>query len=432
MLALTRISNRSVRRRGAIVVLVAVCMAVVLAFVAIAIDGGSLLERRRTTQGAADAAAMAAAESLFRNYPQFKGLDVNGSAAAAAKTIAAANGYSNDGKTSTVTVRTSPQTYSGGPNKGQVLPAGYVEVTVQYNQPRYFSGILGKGTLAVAARSVGRGKWEPAFVGIHVLDMHDAASLTATGESIVTVTGGAAVIVNSDNSSAATSTGGTLTADNFSITGGTSVSGGKGGFNGVLHYGAEPQPDPLRNVPQPTMTDFAEQSKGKTQISNGIRTLSPGVYHGGISLSGKANVTLLPGIYYMDGGGFSVGGQANLVAIGVMIYNDPKSTSDAISISGADSATVTMTPPTSGLYQGMTLFQNRTSTADLSVTGNGGFSMTGTFYAGNALMKVGGGGNSKIGSQYVSRYLSIVGNGGMTIDYNPAQIIPTRVLGLVE
>lgn len=425
--------GRRFNRRGAIVVLVAVSLAAVLAFVAIAIDGGSLLERRRKSQATADASAMAAAEWLFRNYPKYRGLDdSSGSAAAAAKTIASANGYTNDGTTSIVTVRTSPATYLGGPNQGKVLPKGYVEVTVQYNQSRIFSGIIKSGKIPVSARAVARGNWEPAFVGIHVLDMHDAASLTATGESIVTVSGGAAVIVNSDNSAAATSTGGTLTADNFAITGGSSVSGGKGGFYGGLNYGTEPQPDPLRNIPQPVMTDFVEQSKGKTQISNGNRTLSPGVYHGGISLSGKANVTLLPGVYYMDGGGFSVGGQANLVANGVMIYNDPKSNSDVISLSGTDSATVTMTPPTSGIYQGMTLFQNRASTADMSVTGNGAFSMTGTFYGANALMKVGGSGNSKIGSQYVSRYLSIVGNGGMTIDYNPATVIPARILGLVE
>ena len=420
-------------RRGAIVVLVAVCLTVVLAFVAIAIDGGSLLERRRLSQATADAAALAAAETLFRNYPKYKGLDdPDGGAVAAAKAIAAANGFNNDGIKSTVTVRTSPETYLGGPNKGKALPKGYVEVTVQYNQGRYFSNVIGAGTMPVVARAVARGKWEPSFVGIHVLEMHDSASLTATGESTVTVSGGAAVIVNSDASDAATSTGGTLTADNFAITGGSSVSGGKGGFYGGLHYGTEPQPDPLRNIPQPNMSDYVEQSKGKKQISSGTRTLSPGVYHGGISLSGQANVTLLPGVYYMDGGGFSVGGQANLVANGVMIYNDPKSNSDAISISGTDSATVTMTPPTSGPYQGMTLFQNRASTADMAVTGNGAFSIAGTFYGANALMKVGGSGDSQIGSQYVSRYLSIVGNGGMTIDYDPNQVMPRRVLNLVE
>jgi len=49
------------RRRGIVLVLVAVCLAVILAFVAIAIDGGNLLEQRRQVQATADAAALAAA-----------------------------------------------------------------------------------------------------------------------------------------------------------------------------------------------------------------------------------------------------------------------------------------------------------------------------------------------------------------------------------
>src|SRR5688500_13776884 len=109
-------------RRGAVVVLVAVCLAVILAFVAIALDGGGLLERRRQAQATADAAALAAAEDLFRNYPKNKGLDPSGTAAARAYAIAAANGFSGDGTQSTVTVRLSPQTYLGGPNEGKALP----------------------------------------------------------------------------------------------------------------------------------------------------------------------------------------------------------------------------------------------------------------------------------------------------------------------
>jgi uncharacterized membrane protein len=49
-------------RRGAIVVMVAVSIAVVFAFVAIAVDGGWLLELRRKSQATADAAA-----ALVRN-----------------------------------------------------------------------------------------------------------------------------------------------------------------------------------------------------------------------------------------------------------------------------------------------------------------------------------------------------------------------------
>src|SRR6478736_4099781 len=103
-------------RRGAIVVLIAFCLTVILAFVAIAIDGGGLLDDRRQVQATADAAALAAAENLFLNYPKNKGLDTGNNAANAAYAIAAANGFLNDGKQSNITVRTSPQPYLGGPN----------------------------------------------------------------------------------------------------------------------------------------------------------------------------------------------------------------------------------------------------------------------------------------------------------------------------
>src|SRR5687768_6908479 len=276
------------RRRGIVLVLVAVCLAVILSFVAIAIDGGNLLEQRRRAQAAADAAALAAAEDMFRKYPKNKGIDVGGTAAVWARSIAAANGFSGDGIKSVVTVRTSPETYLGGPNEGEQLPAGYVEVSVQHNQTRYFSALIGTGAIPVHARAVARGKWEPAYVGIHVLDLHRPASLTATGESFVTVTG-ASVIVNSDAPNAATSTGGTLTASPFNITGGTSVSGGKGGFMGELNYGTPPEPDPLRHIPEPGPNGQTIQSNGPIHVSSGTRKLSPGTYRGGISVSGKGN-----------------------------------------------------------------------------------------------------------------------------------------------
>jgi hypothetical protein len=281
----------------------------------------------------------------------------------------------------------------------------------------------------VKARAVARGNWEPAFVGIHVLDLHAQASLTATGESFVTVTG-ASVIVNSDHPEAATSTGGTLTADHFAITGGTSISGGKGAFIGDIHYGTPPQPDPLRHIPEPDKSTMTTQRNNTLHVSNGTKTISPGVFKGGIVVSGQGNLVMQPGVYYMDGGGFSFTGQGSLAAVGVMIFTAPKQSSDVIDISGTGN--ILLSPPTTGLYKGLSLFQDRESTNTLSVSGGGGMNITGTFYAANAMMKVSGGGDSKVGSQYISRYLTITGNGGMHIDYNPQQAIPRRVLGLVE
>src|SRR5437868_15548737 len=99
-----RHSHRRQSRRGAIVVLIAFCLTLILAFVAIAIDGGGLLEVRRQAQATADAAALAAANDLFQNYPKNKGLDAGGNAVTKATAIAAANGFTNDGTKSVVTV----------------------------------------------------------------------------------------------------------------------------------------------------------------------------------------------------------------------------------------------------------------------------------------------------------------------------------------
>jgi Flp pilus assembly protein TadG len=111
-----------------VAVLVAVCLTVLLSFVAIAVDGGMLLDSRRRVQAAADAAAMAAVEDLYLNWRTNQGLDPDGTAAAKAMDNAAANGFTN------VVVNIPPQSgYFTG-------KAGYAEVIVTYNQPSARSG----------------------------------------------------------------------------------------------------------------------------------------------------------------------------------------------------------------------------------------------------------------------------------------------------
>jgi Flp pilus assembly protein TadG len=426
---LTIHSRRRPLRRGAVVPLVAFCLIVMFTYVALVVDGGGLRELRRRAQAAADAAALSAADEIFRNYTQNQGVDPDGSAVNRALANAAANGFSNDGSRSLVTVRVSPQNYASGARAGTPIPKGRAEVTVRYNQPRYFSTLLGTGTIPVTARAVSRGKWAPAFVGIHVLDLHAPSALRGTGGALANVTGGAAVIVNSDAATAAVTTGGsTLAASRFEITGGTSG----GGFIGDVRLGTPPQPDPLRHIPEPAMSGLSDQSNGPKHYSNGNRTIAPGVYHGGISITGQANVTMQPGIYYMDGGGFSMTGQGNLLANGVMIFNAPKQPSDAINISGSNGGSVTMTPPDSGTYKGLTLFQQRSAGHTMTISGNGSFFVTGTFYAPGGLLTVTGNGGGSIGSQYISLLLDINGGGGLLIDYHPDQVIPRRILGLVE
>src|SRR5215813_13063109 len=142
-------------RRGTVAVLAALCLIGILGFAALSLDAALLHQDRRAAQAAADSAALAAVGNLFANWRTYQGLDTAGAAANAALAAAAANGFTNDGVNSKVTVNIPPLT---GDHVGQ---AGYVEVIVLQFQQRAFSAIWGSDRVTVKARAVGRGMWVP-------------------------------------------------------------------------------------------------------------------------------------------------------------------------------------------------------------------------------------------------------------------------------
>jgi hypothetical protein len=410
------------RRRGAVLVLVAMALVPLLAIAAVSLDLGLLLTQRRIAQTTADSAAVAASDQLFKNSVQNHGLDSNGAGQAAALSVAAANGYTNDGTHSTVKVNIPPQSgyFVGTP--------GYAEVIVTYLQPRSFARIWGAGSDTISARSVAQGRWEGMQIGILVLDPTASGSLSGGGGGTVYTT--AKVIVDSNNPSAAVTTGGSMiTAPEFDITGGYSG----GGFNGLVKTGVQPTPDPLAYLPEPNPSTMPIQSHNKSTISNGSHLLSPGVYQGGISVSGQGSITMQPGIYYMDGGGFAFTGQGSLLASGVMIYNAPQSSNDIVSIQGSGKGAINVTPPPSGLYQGISIFQDRASATAMNISGNGNFSFLGTFYAAKAWLKISGNSpNNYIGSQYITYDLAFAGSGGVQIIWDANLVARFRNISLVE
>lgn len=404
----------------------AICLVPLCGVVAFVIDCGMLLDNRRRVQAAADAAALAAAADLYQHYVSNGGADTGGTASASATATAAANGFSSPSATVTVHIPPASGSFSG--------KAGYAEVVVQYNQERGFSGIFGSGTIPVTARAVSRGLWTSFGDGILVLNPTGAGTLRDSGNGTITVNG-AAIVVDSNSASAAEVSGnGTVSAPDFVITGSPGeVTSGNGRFIGGVDSGATPTVDPLLYLTPPNPNTLTVQSSSKyTLSSNQSRTLNPGVYNGGISISGNASATLNAGIYYMAGGGFSA--TANTVVdgtSGVLIYNAPISTSDTISIAG--NGGFRLSPPTSGPYQGISIFQDRASTAPLNITGNGGMSLTGTIYAAHATLNVSGNGsNNVIGSQFISYNLAVSGNGTVTVNWSATGTSRTRSMGLVE
>ena len=426
-------------RRGAVVILIALVLAGLLSVTAIAVDGGLLQDNRRRVQAGADMAALAAGGQLFANYPEivlsnYKLADPGGAAEAAAFADAAANGYTNDGVDSAVTVNIPPKS---GPFTGKV---GWVEVIITYNQPRYFSAIWGITRLPITCRAVARGRWAASGDGIIVLDPVAKDSLNAGGTGATLVTGGAHVIVDSSNSSAARDTGGGgMTAAEFDVTGGE-----VGPFNGTMKTGTLPIPDPLAYLPPPPVPPDGTISVKGIGSGNKQYTLTPGRFSN-LPTFNQGDVVIFEqasygngGIYYLAQGGLNSTG-ANLLMDpqttgGIMIYNNPanSSNSQGISIQGNASGTVNLAPLDSGPYSGILLWQNRTATQIMSLSGNGSFNLSGTFYAANAQLKVTGNGVATIGSQYISRTFTIGGGGTVLINYTDKGTARIRDIRLVE
>lgn len=426
-------------RRGIVAVCTAVMLIVVLTSLALAVDGGLLLDNRRRVQGAADAAALAAATELFKHYPaivasNYQTADPSGAAADAATASALNNGFNNDGTTSIVEVHVPPST---GAFTGKV---GYAEVIVTVNQSRYFSAIWSSANTAVKARAVARGRWAGSGKGIIVLDPSVKDSLDASGTGSVTVTGGAAVIVDSNNAEAGRVTGGGgLKANEFDLTGGYT-----GPFDGTVYTGVPPTPDPLRYLPVPSVP--ANGDVRQTGIGQGNKryTLYPGRHNNLPNFNQGDEVVFMQasaggdGIYYIDGGGFkSTGATISMdtsTTGGIMIYNAPNGTqsSQAVNITGNADGSVNLSALTSGKYAGILMWQDRTSPVAMSISGNGSFSLTGTFYVANAQLGVQGNGTATIGSQYISRTLSLSGNGNVLINYTDQGTARIREVILVE
>lgn len=411
------------RREGKVVVLVALCLTGMVGVVAIALDGGVLLDDQQQLQAVADAAALAAASDLYVNYPTNQGADPKGTAAQSAQTVATANGFENATNGTTVTVNIPPKS---GTFSGQ---AGYAEVIIQYNQTRYFSNIFGSGAIAVEARAVARGMQNPyAKAAILLLDPSSAGAFNDTGNGL-TVTG-APILINSSSSQAAELSGNALvTAPQMKIVGNYTIGGGNASINSTVSTGVTATPDPLAKLPLPVASSLSVERTSLLSLAGGSSTLQPGVYNGGIALSSTASVTLQPGIYYLNGGGLNISGQASLSGSGVMIYNNPLLSTDAINISGQ--GTISLSPPTSGIYAGIMFFQARSSTVGLSLSGGSNMSITGTIYAAGARLTLSGGGNS-MSSQIIADDLTTTGNGTINVPWSAANVARPRDIRLVE
>ncbi len=439
---IVRVQRFDSRRPANVAPLVAFCLVPIMGIAALVMDIGLLRDERRQAVTAADAAALAGATDLFTNYTKNAGVDKSGTAVKSALTTAKANGFAQNGSNSTVTVNVNPSNYQGGPFAGTQIPAGYVEVIINFTQQRTFSRVWGDALLTGQVRCVARGTYTPASPGILVLDPTDNNTLDLTAQGDVTVTGGGAIVVNSTsaNGGATLTSSGNATATNINLSGPKYNQSNSGTLKGTVNYNVPQTPDPLASLPEPSQPASPSPLPTGYDNNNGINysgsaniDLYPG-YYGGINITGSGSATLhansdgSPGIYYIGSHGFSMTNSGGISGSNVLVYS---AGTGNISLTGSGS--LNLTPPTSGIYKGISLFQERSSNKQISVTAQGNMNVTGTIYAASAKFTLTGQGaySNPFGSQWIAYQLVVTGSGSFTVQYS-GNASPVRSIQLVE
>lgn len=399
---------------GQVIVLISIVMAGLLLGVGLAIDAGTLFVARRSAQSAADAAAWAGAVVLFRGGTATAATD-------AAKADATQNGYTHGVSSTTVTVVTPP-------TSGEFAGDGrFVAVSITRNERTFFLQGAASGLTSITVHSVAGAA--PTGKGLAILTLGSGTGLEANGGAQLRVSG-SDIQVNSADTTAAIRTTGTGSSITVTSPGdaimvvGTGVSGS--GISPAPQTGVTAAFDPFLALPEPPPA----ATVGTNLRVSDTRTIAPGIYNGGIAVSSSAVVTLSPGVYIMQGGGFSVAGGATVTGTGsgVMIFNTtsgfPASTGTCGNIAISGGGTISLSAPTSGIYKGMLIWQDKdcgsSPSQGVSVTGTSSLTaLSGTFYVPAAEVTITGntGANVSINSQIISNDLKVSGSATMTLNY---------------
>ncbi len=335
------------RETGIIVILAALSMFVLMAFMGLALDASFLYFQKRRMQTAADAAAYAGALEKLRG-------NSNTAATSAAMNDSSLNGFTDQTDSVAVTVNIPPASGSKAGN------SNFIEVIISQPQPTWFMRAMNFTSATVNARAVaGLGSTNNGCV--YALNRDTSQNTNGfffNGTATATFSCGVFSNANfkSNSSSACISTP-TVSYTGTYSDGSTTAGCGPTGISAGV-----PIVDPLMNkysIPSYSGCDYT-----KLKINNtGTTTLNPGVYCGGITIGGSATqVNFNPGSYILVGGGLSVTSSATLSGIGVTFFNtyDASNHYSGITING--SGTVTFKAPTSGTYKGLLFYQDPTVT----------------------------------------------------------------------
>jgi len=381
-------------RHGVVIVYMALTLPVLIGVFGLAADTAYVYWTAAQLQTAADAAALAGAQEVAVN---------SSTAISNAVSIAAANRAGGAAVQLNVSTDVVIGNYNSTTNtfSANATPYNAVQVTARRNQGSLagplnliFGPIYGIKTAnvsrsAIAMVNTGTNN------GLLVLSP-SGTSILFSGTSSITVTNGNVVVDSTSSASVLGSGSPTITASGLNLSGGmldVTYSGG------TEKTGCAATADPLASLVSPAKPSAA---------SGG----APGYYGSGINLS-SGTLTLTGGIYYIDGG-ITLGGSASINAsAGCLIYLN----SGGITMSGSSS--ITYAPMSTGTYAGISIFEARTNSSSIALSGTSSTNNTGVVYAPHGEF-VFSGSSKSIGSQLICNTLGFSGNGAINIDAGTA------------
>jgi Flp pilus assembly protein TadG len=420
-------ANSRRAQRGVILVLLGVMMAVLVGFMGLAIDVGLMFWVRRRAQTAADAAAMTAVLEMKRGST-FQ------NASNAAVIDSGLNGFTNGQSNTTVTINRPPLS---GPMAGDNQA---VEAIVSRTVPAYFMRIMGRNSMVIRARAVGRLGAGNACV--YALNPTASSAFFITGTVNVSFACGVQVASN-HSARAFNMNGGARLAmtnnDRVQVVGGWDISGqsqvtGSTGQN-LSPINTSSVTDPFAHYGPPSTAGL------NTISANGRRTydmnaqppgraIPPGIYCGGLKILNTGGQTFtMNGMYIMAGGGLSIMSQARVTGTNTTIFNSqssfyPQCTGnhpyDPIDFEGQ--AVVRITAPTSGPNEAMGIVQDRRVTGQLNrdnkLVGGSNLTIDGVLYFPTTPLLFSGN-NSANGYQFiVADKISINGSSTVGVNYS--------------
>lgn len=243
------------------------------------------------------------------------------------------------------------------------------------------------------------------------ISIQGGATLSATGCSVHANSSDADAIYASGSSNA--------TAEQFCAVGG--------------HEGNNftPTPKTCGYVEDPYKDMFAPNTSGcdfnnrKIKKQDGPTTLTPGVYCGGIDVQTQANVTFGSGLYVIKDGALEFSSGSTVTGTGVTYYFTGNNTRLSI----ISSATVDLSAPTSGVYEGFVFIQDPLSNPGQltgqqnEIQGGGSITIVGTIYFPTQPITISGNAGFGINSPMmpvIADTITVTGNGVKTIQLDQA------------